>query len=418
MEKTRLDKILRHEEICHLLSAMGTSIGPDEMDLTRIRYGKIIIMTDADVDGSHIRTLLLTFFYRHMPELIDAGKLYIAQPPLYRVARRKQVNYYHSEEEIQEYLLSMGTDGSSVRRSNGNGGAANIEGDHFRELLDLTIDIQKQASILRKKGFDFQEYLSLQNPETGALPRARVTIDDEPVQYLYSEQELAEFLTETASSPNEEAEPEAPAAPDDGGAPASPSPSDTGAEEADSDAAAPGPGEGPGEGADESVDSDAAADSDESPDAGSEVEEELPKPNVFIFHNAAHLQRSLARLKELDFDVQDLYLESDAYAEDEKFVFVSDGEETALPNLSEVLTHVRNRGQKGALIQRYKGLGEMNPDQLWETTMDPAQRVLVRVKMEDAVKTNEMFTVLMGTKVEPRREFIEKHALDVQFLDV
>ena len=116
--------------------------------------------------------------------------------------------------------------------------------------------------------------------------------------------------------------------------------------------------------------------------------------------------------------MQDLYLESDAYAEDEKFVFVSDGEETALPNLSEVLTHVRNRGQKGALIQRYKGLGEMNPDQLWETTMDPAQRVLVRVKMEDAVKTNEMFTVLMGTKVEPRREFIEKHALDVQFLDV
>ena len=371
VEKTRIDKILRHEEICSLLSALGTSIGVDEFDISRLRYGKIIIMTDADVDGSHIRTLLLTFFYRHMPDLIGAGRLYIAQPPLYRVRRRKQVRYYHSEGEIQEFLLSMGLEGYALRVRNGEVDPRVWEGDPLRELMDLVIDIENQARILRKKGFDFRDYLALRNGETGELPRARVVYPGQPTQFLYSEKELNEFLAAMVSP----------------------------------------------------VDAEVGSDNGEEPIVGGpEPVEAADTPHeafdLFIFHNAGHIQRSLGRLEALGFQVGDLESSNGLYDEELKFVVTSEGEEAELADLTKVLEHLRERGRKGLEMQRYKGLGEMNPDQLWETTMDPARRMLVRVRMEDAVKANEMFTVLMGPKVEPRRQFIETHALDVEFLDV
>jgi DNA gyrase subunit B len=371
VEKTRLDKILRHEEICSLLSALGTSIGTDEFDLSRLRYGKVIIMTDADVDGSHIRTLLLTFFYRHMVGLVDAGRLYVAQPPLYRVARRKNVRYYHSESDIQELLLSTGMEGNVLRVRNKEGEPRVLEGQALRELLDLIIDIENQAQILRKKGVDFQEYLALGNKETGALPRARITYPDQMPQFLYSEKELNELLAASVSPVAAEGQA-----------------GKTGL--ADGEPATPDAADGP------------------PPEAF----------DIFIFHNAGHVQRSLARLEAMNFHVSDLDSGNGLYDEDPRFVVSSRGEEAPLTSLRKVLEHVRERGRKVLDIQRYKGLGEMNPDQLWETTMDPARRTLIRVKTEDAVKANEMFTVLMGQKVEPRREFIEKHALDVEFLDV
>ncbi|MDP6115086.1 MAG: DNA topoisomerase (ATP-hydrolyzing) subunit B [Planctomycetota bacterium] len=380
VEKTRIDKILKHEEICALLSALGTSIGIDEFDIDKLRYGKVIIMTDADVDGSHIATLLLTFFYRHMPQLIDAGRLYLAQPPLFRVKRRKDINYYHTEEEIVEFLLSKGVESASLQVSNGTADPRVVEGETLRQLMDLIIDIGDQAQKLKKNGINFEEYLSLRNTETGRLPRARVTYPGQSPMYLYSENEINEFIAANTHTPDESAE--------------------AGDEE---DSSAP-------------VDSNTPEDSSE-PEESSEANGETYA--LFIFHNAAHIQRTLKQLEEMAFNADDLSQDQDDFSEEPpKFHLISDNDEVGLHALNEVLSQVQERGQKGFDLQRYKGLGEMNPDQLWETTMDPTQRVMVRVKMEDAVKANEMFTILMGSKVEPRREFIEQHALDVQFLDV
>jgi len=375
VEKTRMDKILKHEEICALLSALGTSIGIEEFNLEKLRYGKVIIMTDADVDGSHIATLLLTFFYRHMPLLIDAGRLYLAQPPLFRVKRRKEINYYHSEEEIREFLLSKGIESASLRISNGSAEPRIVEGEALRQLMDLIIDIEGQTKKLKRNGFKFDEYLGLRNTDTGNLPRARVTYSGQPPMYLYSENEINEFIASTTPAPT---------------------------------ATTPAPA------AITEVDDEQDSSDTESSSEAIDLSYEL-----YIFHNAAHTQRSLALLKEMAFEISDLHLKRDDYSEEPpKFFLVSDNEEVGLHDLNDVLKQVQERGQRGFDLQRYKGLGEMNPDQLWETTMDPTRRVMVRVKMDDAVKANEMFTILMGTKVEPRREFIETHALDVQFLDV
>ena len=363
VEKTRLDKILRHEEICAMLSALGTSIGVEEFDINRIRYGKIIIMTDADVDGSHIRTLLLTFFYRHMIQLIEAGKLYIAQPPLYRIKRRSHIEYYHGEEEIQQYLLGHGLEGCVLHSLGENGSPKVIEKEQLRELLDIIIDLERQGMILRRRGIDIQDYFSHRESETGHVPLAQIQVMGQPPQYLYTEPALNEFLSEHAPKTSDEAE-----------------------EEANGENGKP---------------------NDENNDY-----------ELVEFRQANHIQRMLDRLEELSFQIDDLFPMNREFEQDPKFKLVSDKEEVVIYSLQELLKQVRERGEKGVDKQRYKGLGEMNPDQLWETTMDPARRMLVRVKMEDGVKANEMFTVLMGSKVEPRRQFIEEHALDVQFLDV
>ncbi|MDP7253449.1 MAG: hypothetical protein QGF00_27875, partial [Planctomycetota bacterium] len=242
------------------------------------------------------------------------------------------------------------------------------------------IDIGDQAQKLKKNGINFEEYLSLRNTETGRLPRARVTYPGQSPMYLYSENEINEFIAANTHTPDESAE--------------------AGDEE---DSSAP-------------VDSNTPEDSSE-PEESSEANGETYA--LFIFHNAAHIQRTLKQLEEMAFNADDLSQDQDDFSEEPpKFHLISDNDEVGLHALNEVLSQVQERGQKGFDLQRYKGLGEMNPDQLWETTMDPTQRVMVRVKMEDAVKANEMFTILMGSKVEPRREFIEQHALDVQFLDV
>ncbi|MBI2193705.1 MAG: DNA topoisomerase (ATP-hydrolyzing) subunit B [Planctomycetes bacterium] len=354
VEKTRLDKILRHEEICALLSALGTGIGAEDFDIQRIRYGKIIIMTDADVDGSHIRTLLLTFFYRHMPQIISEGRLFIAQPPLYRVKKKSKIQYYHSEDEITEFLLMMGIEGITLEARNGGGGPVVFQGERLRHLLDLIIDIENQEKAVKRKGLDLQEYLALRDPRTGALPRARVQVSGQPPYFLYTDQELAELLASLAAKPGPE---------EDGG--------------------------------------NAPADCE-----------------VIEFRHSGHIQKALSRLGEFSLDVLDLFPHAQEADGPARFQVRSDKESAELPDLRQVLRYLRDRGENGVDKQRYKGLGEMNPDQLWETTMDPARRLLIRVKMEDAVKANEMFTILMGSKVEPRRDFIEKHALEVQNLDV
>ncbi|MDP6507275.1 MAG: toprim domain-containing protein, partial [Planctomycetota bacterium] len=192
VEKTRVDKILRHEEICAMLSALGTSIG-EEINVEKVRYGKIIIMTDADVDGSHIRTLLLTFFYRHMPELIDAGKLYVAMPPLFRLARRRKVQYMHTEEEQKEFLLTQGLEGCKLQSLDGNGNAPVFQNGDLREVLDLITDMERQGHSLKRKGVEIQDYLLLRETDSGRLPWAKIEEKEQPTKYLYSEQELNEF---------------------------------------------------------------------------------------------------------------------------------------------------------------------------------------------------------------------------------
>ncbi|MHC4547949.1 MAG: DNA topoisomerase (ATP-hydrolyzing) subunit B [Planctomycetota bacterium] len=357
VEKARIDKMLSHEEIRTIITALGTGIGADEFDLERLRYGKIIIMTDADVDGSHIRTLLLTFFFRHMPLLIEEARIYVAQPPLYLLQKGKRREYVFDEGSLAGRLTDLGVEGSVLEHET-DGAEHRFEGEQLKELLALIGRLDAACRVLERRGVALDEYFARRDVETGAMPVMRSICADE--ERWWPEGQRAHF---------EEYE------------------------------------------------------RDLSRRLGREVvvafegddEETVAKADLFVqeFPEGREVSRHARRLRELGVDPA-FYLGGKARV----FRILRPKGVSEVGSLREALEAIRKHGQESLNIQRYKGLGEMNASQLWETTMEPGKRTLLRVCLEDAVRADEMFSILMGSSVEDRRHFIEKNALEVRNLDI
>lgn len=360
VEKARLEKVLQNQEVGTMIAALGCGVGTEGFNLSKLRYHKIIIMTDADVDGSHIRTLLLTFFYRHMLALIENQYIYIAQPPLYRVTRKKQSRYIHSEREMDDYLLELGTSDLKVTRGRDQ---HTLNAAEMKELLSLVLDIEIFIRSLERKGLPFREFLGLKEG-SGLYPRYMVTLEHR-VQYAYRDEELAEWAKEFEEVQRRNHQQQL-----------------------------------------------------------TELSEEEREAQVRSFH-PKHLpyvelyqEESFSRLRER-LGVQNIELGTYLIPDGALFdIAADDGERTHTYTLRELIEHLRANGRRGIEIQRYKGLGEMNAQQLWETTMDPSVRTLIRVTLPDAIAADHMFSMLMGEEVAPRRRFIEHHALSVKNLDI
>jgi len=342
VEKARFDKMISSEEIRTMIAALGTGIGEKDYNIDSIRYHKVIIMTDADVDGAHIRTLLLTFFFRQMPDLIDKGYLYVAQPPLYRVLNKKKELFIKDEEGFNDFILTRISENEAVILNDGR----EIAGNRLITMLNRLVRFFERLDKLARKGFSskFIEFLVLNGVtnkrqfkdrpfmenllvklEEGGFSVSDINLGEEDGYYEF-------WVTETKNG-------------------------------------------------------------------GHRFEvgwEFLSSPE-------------LRQLMELSDDFCDLKRGS---------FRVGEGEKEEIEDPEQLLNEFMEKAKKGLGIQRYKGLGEMNPDQLWNTTMDPEKRTLVKVRVEDAVEADNIFTILMGDKVEPRREFIQKNALEVTDLDI
>ncbi len=343
VEKARFDKMLSSEEIRTMISALGTGIGDKDFNIDSLRYHKVIIMTDADVDGSHIRTLLLTFFFRQMPELIEKGFLYVAQPPLYRIVDGKQERYLKDEEEFNNFVLRRVSSKGSVSLENGR----QIQGAQLITFLGGLIKFYDSVERLVRKGFSRSFLDSL----------ARSGLDD---RRKFKDREFMERFFRQLQDQGFEI-------------------SDIKVREED------GYFEfrvlnGPGVTHEFLVDW-----------------EFVSSPELRQIISVSPSYRDLTR---------------------KPFIVSFDGEKKTLQDAEELVSLLLDKGKKGLGIQRYKGLGEMNPEQLWATTMDPERRNLLQVRIEDAVEADEIFTILMGDKVEPRRAFIQNNALEVRELDI
>jgi len=394
VEKARADKMLANAEIFTLIQAIGANIG-EEFNMEKLRYGKIIIMTDADVDGSHIRTLLLTFFYRQMSALVENGRIYCAQPPLFRVQRGKAVEYVTSAEKMNETLLKLGIKGTLLEVA---GRVAQLEGIDLEALMKPLERLEHLRNSLKRKGVTFEEYIKLD--DDGLFPEWHVVVGiDEG--FFFSEEDAEKFRKEKVDilMARKAAEDEAEGA------------SRRKAKaEIDGDDAASVNGE-TGAAAVEAASVDAAAGQATLVASGLGVEKRH-------LNEAQALTEAFGNLLLSGFSRPD-YLGSGTAETGYKFkVIEENGTEHPVSSLANVLKKVREMGSRGIDIQRYKGLGEMNADQLWETTMDPAKRVLLRVQLEDAYAADDMFKILMGEQVAARKEFIEQHALEIDDLDV
>ncbi|MBM3198505.1 MAG: DNA gyrase subunit B, partial [Chlamydiae bacterium] len=360
VEKARLEKILQNTEVGAMISAFGCGIGSGNFHLDKLRYHKIIIMTDADVDGSHIRTLLLTFFFRHMPALIENQFVYIARPPLYKVTRKKVGQYIHSEKEMDEYLLKLGVGDLHIRLS----GQHEVMGKaEVMSLVSAIREVEALIESIERKGVPFREFLQVRDAE-GRFPRFCVTLGDSR-QFIYSEEEFGEIKAEHEEIQRQRHEEKIASIPE---------------EERTEEMLAFRP-------------------------------RSLPFIELFEPDVLEHIREKLG-VFHFSFEQ---YLLADG-----KLFDVIEEEQAEVPvyTLREGIEFFRGNGKKGIEIQRYKGLGEMNADQLWETTMDPKTRTLVQVTMPDAIAADQMFTMLMGEDVPPRRAFIEQHALSVKNLDI
>jgi DNA gyrase subunit B len=359
VEKARFDKMLSSVEVGTLITALGTGIGREDFNIEKLRYHRIIIMTDADVDGSHIRTLLLTFFYRQMPALIEHGHVYIAQPPLYKIKKGKQEVYVKDDGELNAYLLNAAIDGAALYV---NADAPALSGAALEALAKEHMTVE-----------NIIDRLSSRYDETVLRALSRLP---EVTEKILGDLDKLEAWTKklSAALPNETGD----RAVNGNG----------GAYIAELDR-----GDGEGEGVRLAI---------RKMQHGISATRYLPR-EFFDANEYRHIMSLAGKLKGL--------LGDDAYVER--------GEKRlAVNSFAEVTDWLMNEARKGQSIQRYKGLGEMNPDQLWDTTINPATRRLMQVKIEDAVKADEIFTTLMGDHVEPRREFIEKNAVMVSNLDI
>jgi DNA gyrase subunit B len=361
VEKARLDKVLQNNEIRTMITAIGTGIGDGEgegaFNLEKLRYHKIIIMTDADVDGSHIRTLLLTFFYRQMPQLVKQGFVYIAQPPLYSITRKKKTDYIDDDVQLNRILLQNGTE--EVRLKNLSDGRE-FTPKQLEEILSLLESLDKHATYIKRLGGDFAEYVE-KRARDGMLPRFMVKVrdgNDETVHYFLSNEEVDSFK---------------------------------------------------------------AANNDL---FGGDTEAERRKDGPTRRAKVTDLHLESKATTDLLGKLSKKGLAVDHYTAQDKPLFeLTEGEGeratvTRLFSIPEILNGVKAVGKKGIQMYRFKGLGEMDAKELFETTMNPAKRKLLRIELTDAVEAEEMFVRLMGDEVEPRRQFIEDNALNVRNLDV
>ncbi|NOS70400.1 MAG: DNA topoisomerase (ATP-hydrolyzing) subunit B [Verrucomicrobia bacterium] len=361
VEKARLDRVLQNNEIRTMITAIGTGIGDGEgegaFNLEKLRYHKIIIMTDADVDGSHIRTLLLTFFYRQMPQLVKQGFVYIAQPPLYSITRKKKTDYIDDDVQLNRILLQNGVE--EVKLKNLADGRE-FTPKQLEEILTLLESLDKHATYIKRLGGDFAEYVEKRTAD-GLLPQFMVKVrdgNDETVHYFQSNEEVDEFK---------------------------------------------------------------AANNDL---FGGDTEVERRKDGPTRRAKVSDLHLESKATADLLGKLSKKGLAVDHYTAQDKPLFeLTEGEgerATATPlfSIPEILNGVKAVGKKGIQMYRFKGLGEMDAKELFETTMNPVRRKLLRIELTDAVEAEEMFVRLMGDEVEPRRQFIEDNALNVRNLDV
>jgi len=368
--KSREDKVLSNEEIRSIISAIGCGIG-EELDLAKRRYGKIVIMTDADVDGSHIRTLLLTFFYRQMYELVRAGYVYVAQPPLFRVRRKKETYYVQTEEEMKAQLLEAGLADAAFEPGDGRV----IKGKEMEQLCHTLAALEESVLALERRGISLRAHAARYDPVSGRLPVYHVFLGGDEYWFT-TRQELDQFLASQEQATGRELRvTERP----------------TAIQQRHEEGAA---GEDNGNG------------------------QPGPRLHIVELHEVRSINSQLAALRAMGFDLDCLIPQDRTGMEEARYKFRRGDSVVGLDDLRGLLAAVRAAGEKGLQVTRFKGLGEMNPEELRATTLDPANRTLLRVRMEDAGAADDMFRILMGDRVEPRREFIEKHALEVRNLDV
>ena len=391
VERARLDRVLSNEEIRNIITAVGNSIGEEE-DPAKRRYGKIVMMSDADVDGSHIRTLLMTFFYRQMPKLVAEGHLYVAQPPLYLIVNgKKERRYVHAEDQMQMILMETGLAGASLRATTpvSTDRAKETSGDRLKGLLDLVGSIEQGLRAFGRRNRSVRDFLAMAykprtedpaktDPRDGLLPLFLVEHEGKEERF-YSEKERQDYFAAHNLQLDVETELDSKsgptAVPDAGGASAIASQSSS---------------------------------------------SERHRVREIELHEVKMLNKHLIRLRD-EFDLRaDVLLPREVTGDDPppRFILERDGESHPLLDLRALVPTVRKIGEKGMKITRFKGLGEMDAEQLWETTMDPTRRTLMQVRLDDVAAANDLFGTLMGDDVEPRREFIEKHALEVKNLDV
>ncbi|MDB4621657.1 DNA gyrase subunit B [Rubripirellula sp.] len=391
--KSREAKVLENQEVQSMIQAIGTGIGADQ-DLTKRRYEKVVIMTDADVDGSHIRTLLLCFFYRQMYELVARGHVYVAQPPLFRVQHGKKRYYIQSDSEMKTQLLERGLSDTIFEAEDGR----RVEGESMRTLCTTLASMEESILALEQHGYSLRSHAMRLDPTTNKLPSLLITHGNEE-HWFHSQDEVEVYLNENKLTLDTEQDDEAELLE-----------AENNAEGTDS------------EGTDsEGTDASSEAGSTSEENATTEVVEEAPVPVAHLteLHEVRTINSGLKELVPLGFSVDDLIPAERTGSTTARFELVR-GEDVrrALNDLRDLLSEVRAAGEKGLQVTRFKGLGEMNAEELRETTLDPANRTLLKVNLTDAGAADEMFRLLMGDKVEPRREFIEKHALDVRNLDI
>jgi DNA gyrase subunit B len=349
-----------------------------------------VMMSDADVDGSHIRTLLMTFFYRQMPKLVAEGHLYVAQPPLYMiVSGKKERRYVHAEDQMQAILMETGLAGASLRRADVDDTSGSIVGDRLKGLIELVTSIEQGLRAFGRRNRSLRDFLAMAykpiegdstkpDPRDGLLPLFLVEHEGKEEKF-YSEKERHAFF----AAHNLHLDAEAELASGLASAPAQSSP----------EASTPI--------------------SPASSANGHRVRE-------LELHEVKMLNKHLVRLRDEYSLRAEVLLPREVTGDDPppRFILDRDGETHLLFDLRALVSTVRKIGEKGMKITRFKGLGEMDAEQLWETTMDPTRRTLLQVRLEDTVTASDLFATLMGDDVEPRREFIEKHALEVKNLDV
>jgi DNA gyrase subunit B len=360
VEKARIDKVLNNEEIQTMITAIGTGIGQDDFNIEKARYHKIVIMTDADIDGAHIRTLLLTFFYRQMKQLIEKGYIYIAQPPLYKIKRRKREEYVDNDAALSKILIELGAEDVALENAVGE---ELFSGKKLLPIMESLVEIEHIAQQLFRKGIIFEEYIKHRDPATGRFPQYRVELDrDEGVveqHYVLNEAELRRVCNEIEAKVGTQVE---------------------------------------------ILTNELQKDSQD-------TKERVHWTEILL---ADSLAKHVGNLEKKGLNTMQLMRTDDPVF----FVVDEKKQRLAVHSLLELLSIIRDLGRKGLTIQRYKGLGEMNPEQLWETTMHPDNRKMTKIVLEDAVQADEIFTVLMGDQVEPRRMFIEENALNVSNLDI
>ncbi len=392
VEKAQLLKVLANNEVTAIFKAVGITPLAEEQDIAKRRYGKIILMTDADVDGSHIRTLLLTFFFRHMRELVKQGCIYVAQPPLYRVLakgkRNQKPRYVQTHEEMMTELLDIGLHDSTLLvhsrtnllKNSGQGSSAEEQselreftGVELRKLAETLSQLEEPLEALERRGISLRRIAMEQATAEGLLPRFRISQGAED-HWFATKTEVDAFLLEHEPTPEEVPK----------------------------------------------VVDQVVEEGEKTEDADQSEEEETKKIDVMDLFEVRTIN-SVLRLLQSDFQLSlnDFLTPPPRNVEQIYACDIVNKENTRhLLNLRDLVPTLRDMGSRGLHYTRFKGLGEMNPDELFETAMDPETRVLMQVTLEDAASAEEIFRVLMGDHVEPRREFIEKHALDIKDLDV